>query len=284
MHARDLVELAAVASLHGPLLIASDEPLPQQSLEQYWSGSKCRLDRWGRTLKRLSEASGCGAGTEPERRDSLGVLEEVVTGDVLARVWAAVLTGHDRRTSEDAGTVARAILVGQQEARNRAMSLLVNGPAIEPPYALHLNRLRRRAECWTDLLIGYVSMTENLTEFAAEPARGREFAADFREQGSRAWSLLFASLRASFASAFDLASPNADLNAEIAAGVISCFGPGAFDSTGLLHSLWMSRLQRASHETQCMIDALFAEEIGPRHARDAKVANDREFFKRRFSR
>jgi hypothetical protein len=269
-----------VAAQYGPQLVGN--PVPQPSLEQYWSASKCRLDRWGRVLKRLSES--LGPAGHQEGRDSLGALEEIVTGEVLARVWAAVLTAHDRHTSEDAGTVARTILAGQQEARNRALSLLVNGPSVEPRAALRLNRLRRRAECWTDLLVGQLSTTEDLTEFAAEPVRAREFAADFREQASQAWPLLFASLRTSFVPSFDFTSPNADLNAEIASGVISCFAREAFDSTGLLHSMWMARLQRASQETQCMIDALFAEELPARSTPDATIANDREFFRRRFSR
>jgi hypothetical protein len=285
MHARDLVELAATASLHGPLVIASSAPLPQPCLEQYWSGSKCRLDRWGRALKRLSDLSrGEDEESEAERRSSLGMLEEIVTGDVLARVWAAVLTGHDRRNCGDSGAIARTILVGQQEARNRAMSLLVNSPSVARPAAQHLNRLRRRAECWSDLLVGHLSVAEDLSEFGAEPARAREFANDFREEGRRAWSLLFASLKSSFSSSFDLPSPNADLNAEIAAGVIACFGPEVFDSTGLLRSQWMSRLQRTSHDTACMIESLFAEERDPQVTSLAQVTADRDFFKRRFSR
>ena len=161
------------------------------------------------------------------------------------------------------------------------MSVLVNDPGVASAHAMHLNRLRRRAECWSDLLVGYLTMTEDLSEFAAEPVRACEFASDFREEGTQTWSLLFASLRASFSSAFNLPSPNGDLNAEIAASVISCFQPELFDSTGLLRSLWLSRLQRTTSETQCMIEALFADERGPQAVE--KVDSGRDFFRRRFS-
>ena len=281
MHARELVDLAALAALHGSLVMSSDAPLPSTSLERYWSASKCRLDRWGRTLKRLSDTTPC-RGTDVDNQEALGVLEEIVTGDVLARVWAAVLVGHDRHTAQDSGAVARTILVGQQEARNRAMSLLVNGPTIDSQHALQLNRLRRRAECWSDLLVGYLCMTEDVAEFAAEPVRAREFAHDFSEDASLAWSLLFASLRASFSSAFEVPSPNADLNAEIAAGVIACFAPELFDSTGLLRSLWMSRLQRTTTDTQCMIEDLFVEETSPQLLSKAWAPSHRDTFRRRF--
>jgi hypothetical protein len=280
MHARDLVELAAMASLHGALIIDSEAPLAQENLERYWAASKCRLDRWGRALKRSAETSGLPR-SEEENCQLLGVLEEILTGDVLGRVWAAVLAGHDRRRVQDGGTVARSILIGQQEACNRAMSVLVNDPAVAPAHALLLNRLRRRAECWSDLLVGYLGLAEDVSEFAAEPARAREFAGDFRREGTRTWPLLFASLRASFSSAFKLASPNADLNAEIAASVISCFQPELFDSTGLLRSLWLSRLQRTTNETQCMVEALFADEHGSQAGEQA--VGGRDLFRRRFS-
>ncbi|MBI2823074.1 MAG: hypothetical protein HYX69_00120 [Planctomycetia bacterium] len=283
MHARDLVELAGLASMHGPLVIASPAALPQTSLERYWSASKCRLDRWGRTLKRLTEST---ADKDPagQKRHDLGVMEEVLTGEVLVRVWTAVLVGHDRHAGSDAGTVARSVLVGQQEARNRALSLLVNGPAIGGRPAIELNQLRRRAECWSDLLVGYLNTTEDLSEFGADPPRARQFADDFRDEGTHAWSLLFASLRASFAHGFDFPSPNADLNTEIATSIISCFAPELFDSTGLVRSLWASRLLHATNETQGLIEALFCAERGTGEDRAVGVAAERPFPRRRFPR
>jgi len=280
MHARELVELAALASMHGSAVIDNDAPLPKPSLERYWTGSKCRLDRWGRSLKQLSD--GAHEANDEDFRQQLGVFEEIVTGDVLARVWAAVVTGHDRRTDEDAGAVARTILVGQQEARNRALSLLVNGPLIDSEDAVRLNRLRRKAECWSDLLVGFLSTSTDLTEFAADPVRAGDFAEDFREEGARAWTLLFASLRTSFVAAFEFPSPNADLNGEIAAGVISCFQPEVFDSTGLLRSLWISRLQHTTNETQCMIDALFVDGVDHATAHHDGATRERDILARRF--
>jgi hypothetical protein len=281
MHARDLVELAALAAQHGHLVMSDPAPLPAPCLERYWSGSKCRLDRWGRTLKRLTEIPVEGH-TADELRSSIGVLEEIVTGDVLARVWGGVITAHDRQAGEDAGSVARTVLLGQHEAQNRAMSLLVNSPLIDTITAQRLDRLRRRAECWSDLLVGFVSVTHDVTEFGSNAERARDFADDFRDEGPQARKLMFASLRASFATAFDRPSPNADLNGEIAAGVILCFQPEIFDSTGLLRPLWISRLQHATNETQCMIDALFSDDFERSETAIAENRIDREFVRRRF--
>ncbi len=54
MHARELAELAALISTHGPVFVRSGLPIPERNIEEYWVASKCRLDRWGRTLKQIS--------------------------------------------------------------------------------------------------------------------------------------------------------------------------------------------------------------------------------------
>ena len=51
MHARELVELAAILSAQGPMLIRSTPQLSSHGVQQYWTASKCRLDRWARNLK-----------------------------------------------------------------------------------------------------------------------------------------------------------------------------------------------------------------------------------------
>jgi hypothetical protein len=56
MHARDLVELAAIAALHGQQFIDDNGCCHDTALQAYWLASKCRFDRWGRELRRLREA------------------------------------------------------------------------------------------------------------------------------------------------------------------------------------------------------------------------------------
>lgn len=257
MQARDLVELAALAALHGPLLIGSETPLPQDGLERYWSASKSRLERWGRAIKAARDFP--GSPSSQQRRQNCALLEEVLTGEVLARVWTAVLVAHDRTTGADTGAVARSVLDGQLEARNRALTILVRGSVVGAQHAIYLNRLRRRAESWSDLLVGNLDTREDVAEFGSDVERTRQFSLDYQSTERHGWPLLLASLRASF-STLELPSPNADLNSEIGASVLTFFQPDLFDSTGLLRSLWMSRLQQTTDETQGLLDALFADD------------------------
>lgn len=290
MHARQLVELAAIVSAHGPVLIRGTRQISITSLEDYWTTSKCRLDRWNRSLKSFAdEADDAG----PQRRRAQwpyvrGVLEEIITGEVLTRVWAAVLCAYDRQhDTQQAEPIVRSVLLGHLEARHRVLTLLVRGPGIDAEAAVKLNHLRRRAERWTDLLVGYLVGLHDVGEFAVVPARARDFAEDLRYQchlkgGRQAWPLVLASLRAAFQQGLSVTSPNADLNAKIASAVLSCFQPELFDSTGLFHSLWMLRLSNVTNDAQGMVEDLVALERSVDHSRNDSGSTRPEDRLRRF--
>lgn len=266
MHARELVELAAIVAAHGPVLIRGGTPIASESIEQYWTASKVRLDRWAWRLRSFADRPELLVrhGRDPWT-EVRGVLEEILTGEMLTRVWTAVLCDCDRRRGVDeAEPVARSVMIGHMEARHRALTLLVHEPAVNPNAAMQLNRLRRRTEHWTDLLVGRLAATSDLGEFAFNHQRARDFADDLRQrsglQGGRlVWPLLLASLRTAFRRGLSVESPNADLNARIAASILACFPADLFDSNGLVRSLWLMRLTTAAEDTQGMIDELLGQ-------------------------
>ncbi len=279
MHARELVELAGLVSTHGSVLIHSGQPVPAQSIEQYWTTSKVRLERWIWRLKRHTE--GADADARQRRRqwpETRGTIEEILTCEMLTRVWSAVLCACDRQRGDDETLpVARSVLIGHMEARHRALTLMARGQGIDAEAAQQLNQLRRRVERWTDLLVGYLACRHDVSELAFDPDRAREFAGDYRQRsalrgGGQAWPLALASLRAAFQECLSDESPNADLNARLASSILACFSDDLFDSTGLLRSLWMTRLTAAAEDTQGMIDDLLALER-PDRARKPVLAS-----------
>lgn len=278
MHARELIELAGLVAAHGAMLIEGRQPIPAENVGQYWISSKLRLDRWARTLRSFVDQPPEKTGPTP--RVVRGTLEEIFAGEVLTRVWTAVLCGYDRhRGSDDAEPLARNILLGHVEARHRALLTLSNGAGIDAAAAVQLNRLRRRAERWSDLLVGHLAARCELAEFAADPDRAREFAEEeehrrLEDAGSRppSWCLAeeihdpfigmaLASLQSAFQHVFGTVSPNADLNARIGASVLGCFPAELFDGFGFFNSLWIDRLITVADEAQQMIDELVT---GPR--------------------
>ena len=239
-------------------------------IEQYWAKSKCRLDRWRRSLKDFSDGvPRPGRNSKSQWPASQGVLEEILTGEVLTRVWTAVLCAYDRtQGTQEAEPVARSVMIGHMEARHRVLTLLVRGPGIDAEAAVKLNQLRRRTERWTDMLVGYLSGPYDVGEFAIDPHRAEDFAEDLHYQshlkgGRHVWPLVLGSLRAAFRQGLSPASPNADLNAEIAAAILACFPPDLFDSTGLLRSLWLMRLSNATNDAQGLLDDLLSLDDSP---------------------
>jgi hypothetical protein len=126
-----------------------------------------------------------------------------------------------------------------------------------------LNRLRRGAERWTDLLLAQLYESFDVEEFAFVPDRAEEFAGDLRHEerlgGGLAWQLVLSSLRSAFQRTAASPSPNGDLNERIASGVLRCFESRMFDSTGLTKSLWMVRMENAAADTEGMIAELMDE-------------------------
>jgi hypothetical protein len=286
MHVCRLIELAGLLVWHGPTLICNGEAIPSDSIEQYWTTSKVRLDRWAWSLKRLSKHDASDAASAQDTPNAVSLLEEILASEMLTRVWTAVACVHDRqRGQQDIEPVARSIMLGQMEMRHRVLTLMVRGPVLNAEAAVRLNRFRRRTEHWTDLLIGHLVPLYNVSEFAPDPQRAQEFANDLQQRGSlargrRAWSLTLTSLRTAFQVGLSEISPNGDLNARIAGSILSCFPPETFDSTGLFRSLWLMRLTAMADETQGMIEDILTD-TAPR-TDDPNVTTDRRHRLRRF--
>jgi len=260
MHARELVELAGIVVSQAPALLASPRPVLISAVEQYWTSSKCRLDRWTRVLKTYATTSHFDRAHAARQWTQVRpALEEILTGEILTRTWTAVLCAMDQRHGHDeAGPMARSVLLGHLEARRRALSLLVHGPGVDTREAVSLNRLRRSTERWSDLLLGALPGSVALPEFCVDSERARDFAEDLADQraqpgGHIGWPLMLSSLRAAFQAGLTPVGPNADLNSQIGAAVAGCFPPEVFDSTGLCRSLWLMRLTRTATDAQGLI-------------------------------
>lgn len=180
MHARELIELAALVSAHGPILVRGDQQIPAGGIEQYWTTSKVRLDRWTRSLKEFTRQVDAGAPSRERKWPEVrGVVEEILTGEILTRVWAAVLCAYDQnRGSDEAEPIGRSVMIGHSEARHRVLTLLSHARGMDARSAVQLNRLRRHAERWTDLLVGRLADIQDVGEFAVDAKRAMDFAED----------------------------------------------------------------------------------------------------------
>ncbi len=271
MQTSELIELAVQLATTGPAVVHKVRLFSTNSLQQYWMSSKCRLDNWSRALKSyqgyLDKNFQHGPPPDNDQQwcEIRIVIEEIITSEILTRVWTAVVqtVASDRNTSEFEPAIHN-VLLGHLEARNRALNFIVNPAAVTSSEAVGLNRLRRRSERWTDLLLGCLLETRNISNLAFETRRAEQFADDLhRNRGTRSdqlsWSLMLASLREAFSSVPTGNCPNAELNSQIAQSILACFPPDAFDSTGSVHSLWQARLDNITSDVQALLDQILCE-------------------------
>lgn len=259
MNIAELIELATVVVARAPRLIRDAEELPPESLERYWSASRCRIERWTRALRQFTASSASAD-------DCLAILREILASEVMTRIWTAVLTAYDRRRdTAEAEPIARNVLAGHLEARHRALKVLVRPEMLPSIAAVELNRFRRQAERWNDMLIGHLLLTDDVMEFAFDADLAREFANDFHgepgwQENGAGWTVVAASLQAGFSGIVSGVTGNEDLNAQIGASILSCFGHDLFDSFSLSRSLWAARMFQTAETAHNMIDKLFAAE------------------------
>jgi hypothetical protein len=275
MHPRDLIDVAGLLAFNGPLLVASSPPSnpPWQYLEQYWTASRGRFESWNRVL-RSSSAFGATSSREDFDRwiDLRAVLDEIFASEMLARVWTAVLVARDRRwKTDETEAIARNVLDSHLETRRRALALLLSWDNLSPSRAASLNRLRRRAERWTDVLLGGLMHLVDVSEFAFDAERAADFAVDLADRrgclgGRQAWRLTLVALRTTFLTCLSPIVANPDSNARITASILGCFQGELFDSTGLFQSLWMVRLTANASDAQGMISELLKPSVAAVHS------------------
>jgi hypothetical protein len=273
MHAIELVDVAGVLCLGAQSLLEDCPRVEQGALVEYWTASRCRLDEWGRALRRFGRPA---AETHCEEFESLA--EEILLSQPHTRAMAALGVLHDARWGDthESGVIARNVLAGHEEALRR-LGPLLSRPAGPRPVATQ-NGTAARACRWTDLLLGYLlpncgrrlhggvagdkDRQGHVIEFAFDAQRVLDFAYDAHahsgDSAPEAQRLLTASLRLSLSGA--TAPPaNPDANRRIAGASLGLFGPEAFDDFGLLRSTMSRRLERSTDETLGMLEDLFTE-------------------------
>ena len=268
MHARELVDVAGLVALNGHLLAGGARPASPVYLEQYWEASKCRFESWSRALKVCASANYQDSKEDFDTWITVRAsLDEIFASEMLTRVWNAVLVDCDRQdATSTAEPIARNVFTSHMEARHRAMALLIGGRGFTTHQAVALNRLRRRAERWTDVLLGGLIHLDGVREFAVEAERAEDFSHDLARRrnesgGSQAWRLTLVSLRNAFQTGLSPIAANPDSNARVTASILGCFSAELFDSTGIFQSLWMTRLAANASDVQGMISDLLRSNV-----------------------
>jgi hypothetical protein len=265
MHCKELLELAAVVAIRCAPFLQTFEALPTTGLERYWAGSRCRFDRWAAAMKSyqlVTQGQLAGRELQDSWAQLRPTIEEILTSEVLTRVWGALLCEHDEiRGCNESAPVARSVFVGHQEARSRALKILMHSRGALPDELISLNRLRRQCERWTDVLLSFVAVyagcAQNFSfdERAIEEQRRRGMEDPAIQEG------LTATMRASFNGQLSDNRANSGLNEQIASGVLCCLNANLFVGNGSIVSPWLRRLYNTAEETGGWIQSLLDQEF-----------------------
>ncbi len=263
MHIRESVELSAFVVTEKDALLSPANGISTRALTQYWTASRCRIDRWARVLqlaRRPSMLNICRF-----RNIILAIAEEIIIGEMLARVWAAALTIYDAACgSPEYQPVAINVLGRHLEISNCLLRILADDGVFSPTERQALQRLSRSTERWTDLLLGHLGAPERTMAFVHEADCVADFADDLtREQPAslhcQKWSLIHSSMRASYKEPLSDCSANPDLNSRIASSILACFPVEAFDTSLTYHTLWLHWLSMSALEMQNLVAELLED-------------------------
>lgn len=266
MNASQLIEAGAQVALATAAWVDSGRPVPRRALHEYWAASKCRLQHWLTTLHHFSVQTLAGSPRELVAWEAIRPqIEEILASELLARTWAAAAKAYDELHEEpEVGPVARSVLGGHLEVRNRVLHLISLGQQFAVVEAARLNDLRQKVERWCDMLLSHVALRTDVADLAFDAIRCRDFADDLLhstrpEDDGLARELILASLSQSFRCVVSERSPSAEFNEQVAGSVLTCMGQDrSHAARPVTDGAWLARLQRKADETEGLIEELLS--------------------------
>jgi hypothetical protein len=236
---RDIAEVAGLLSVHSAHIVESRGEIAPRTLFDYTSASRRRSRLWWELLRNPCTDDAWNG----RRQILLSLAEEVLVAELGARVGAAVLVANDARHGRAAaGPFGRHVLLDLLQAKHSVLTSLLGG--VQPLGALlRLNRLRRRIEYWSDLLLAQSGLGDAGAEFACDPDRWQRFRDESRWGDSlTSQQLLLISLRQSMPASSVQDAEREQLHAGLIRPLLSLLPPDAFGMHGVLRTPWVRRI------------------------------------------
>lgn len=160
----------------GRQMIDEEVEPPAEVLREFWKTTRQLQKSWDWILEE---------GPLAVLLDTKGfeeALARLFATELLARLWGTIEGCIDERTGRtDRIRVTEAIIKGLTKIRHRLLVTTVTDSTLPSSWASKLDRLHRRYDRWTDLLIGNICGTNEFFQFAINPDRARDFAEEARD-------------------------------------------------------------------------------------------------------
>lgn len=231
LNVKSLAEVAWLASQVGRRMIAAQSPPTAPTLREFWQSTRALQQHWDELLDSLAPSD----IATPQFKE---VATQLFTTEMLVRVWATILGRIDQNTGgNDLTRIVANAVSGLLRIRNRLVTLLLS-PSVPAAWGADLDRLRRRCDRWTDLLIGTICGRDEFFQFAFNPDRARDFAEESREAGSSTSHpvelLVAAGVRLSFLGQLPEVAFNSPAFEQLIRAILGSLPTAAFEQDGSL--------------------------------------------------
>lgn len=236
---KSLAEVAWLVSRAGRATIESGTEPSATSLRQFWQSARQLQRDWDQSL-------GAESGLPLDSTQFEATAAQLFATELLVRVWATVLATIDVRTGKnDLTRIAGNTVSGLLQLRHQVLGRLVDQPE-SPSWAAALDRLRRRCDRWTDLLIGNLVGNDDVFQFAFDPDRARDFAEEARMGDSihPVELLISAGVHLSFLGHLPDITLDSSAYQELIRSILQSIPADAFNDDGSLHSPLLPQLEK----------------------------------------
>jgi len=239
---RHLSDLSWDVSLAAESLIADGRGVSDDHLVGFWVASRGLANHWLHALNEWPEA----VQMESDWAAMIALGAEILTGEMLLRLWCTALSIQDKQAGQtNARAVLDLVILNIQHARHRLLNVLLEDPA---EFA-ELDRLRRRCERWTDLLLGPLVVRYGHAQYAQDARRAWDYGEDAVE--SAASEVAARMMRSGFLTAFDGSFSRQPLPGEHWSALIAGIDRHA---AGILGPRWPARWHEPSSEPASVPD------------------------------
>lgn len=257
------------------VLVANHEQLCRADLErfgllghQYWTMSRNRAGHWNEQL--FAATKRCQAGeirSDQRIAETMRLVEEVLLSQMFTRIWGGLLEVYDQRhqlgDEDRLAGLGQSIVICHEDAANRAMELLNALSETGHPRTDVVNRLRRRIERWTDMLLAQLCRHASMEPFAFDHNRVRDiFSVNSRSKDRPTTGMLVGGVQAAQIEATSTGF-SAVSNHKLACMTLSCLPPDAWNEADLRLEFSQMRTDQFTWEIDRLIERAIWTEYSP---------------------
>lgn len=271
---KSLAEVALLVSRVGRGMIEDAKEPSSNSLRDFWQQTRTLEQHWTLKLDTWSRDA------DPELNQLAELATQLFISELLARVWSTVLLGVDQNTGhDDLSRIARNAVSGLLQVRHGVMSRLLQQPNSLASQVAEIERLRRRSDRWTDLLIGNLAGGRDLFDFAFDVERAKDFATESMEYDPATGPhpvehLMTAGLRMAFLGQLPGTALTMPAFQELVQSILGALPETAFHQDGSLRSVIERRVSSRTLREEPLPDSLFDNfscDVSPPTADDPEV-------------